>query len=149
MGLSRVAAILVLATATFAIACSDPASGPLHASYSLQLQADSAEQYFVPECIGASTMYCRAWRPSSSISDVSLVGAGLLTRLVQDSKTLTMDNGEFNFDSLPFRLSNTQGYCLYLTMRLTISGSDVRGTWSQQQDCHGRTAAGRVVGTRN
>ena len=146
----RIATLLALSVATAALACSDATDEPLRASYSLSLHQDSIQEFNVPECIGVADMYCRGWQPNTTVIQASLDGTTAPPTVNQAGEVLAVDSGSFNLDSLAFRLQNTQSPgCVFLTMRIASSGTAVRGTWTEQVDCHGRYATGTVSGSRN
>ena len=149
MNFRRIASIAALAAATVVVACSDSTGTLLHSDYSLQLQADSAQQYGVPECFNSSNMYCRGWRPSTTVIAATLNGSDNPVEVDQAGKILAVDSGSFNLDSAEFRLQNVdKSGCVFLRLRIKSTGNAVHGTWSEQQDCHGLTASGKVGGTR-
>ena len=149
MNFRRIVGIAALAVATVVVACSDSTGTLLHSRYSLQLQADSAQQYGVPECLGTFDMYCRGWRPSTTVINATLTGSDNPVQVDQAGKILAVDSGSFNLDSAQFRLQNVdKSGCVFLRLRIKSTGNAVNGTWSEQQDCHGLAAMGKVGGTR-
>ena len=143
----RLTCVVALVAATTILACSDSTTTQSRAAYSLQLHEDSAGVYGVmPECPPNGNLYCWAWRPSTAVAGVSLNGPAL--QVVQAGAAMDLDS-TFNLDSLPFDATD-HFHCPRLTMRITESPAGVvHGTWSEQLDCHGRTAMGTVTGTRD
>jgi hypothetical protein len=143
---------LALSAASVAFGCSE--AGPVRPSYALQLHALSADVYGVaPECPNPSNPnnpYCMASRPSDAIIAATLFPSSNPQVVQSGVDTLTLYDGKFNLDSLAFTFVGTKQatFCVFLTLRVTYASDGIHGTWVEQQDCHGRSTRGVLIGTR-
>jgi hypothetical protein len=147
-GLNWIAAPL----AVLAAACGSSTEPRIQHTYSIAFQEDSAQHYDPFACSPPAT-YCTAWSPVSDQFAGSLRADTGATHVLTLHNTT--DDPAFRFIGLTFdsvavlSLGRDMMTCNLMTLRVALAGGMLRGTWTEQLDCHGRSRTGSLTGTED